>query len=119
VDKRRNLPELVASVEGRIRTAQSQWDASSAARCEECCETLEIAVLEMRELQAEAARTRSAPLGPVGRGLSQIKADVARVAGKVDAATAFCRGMAGVIGLDGAVAPASDSGLRRGSEGQA
>jgi hypothetical protein len=116
VSGRRSLPELLASVEGRLHTANRQWNPVSPDQCDDCRRALDRAIQELEEVRTEAARTPQVPLDRLERRLQQIRLQTEQVSWKVDAATAFCRGMLRTIGQECGPSLATDISACSGGE---
>jgi hypothetical protein len=98
------LGQHVGRAESHVRGALSNWDAGSLPRCEECCELLRRAIGELEDAWRAAENGVPASV-VVKKRLYQLRADVAVMIRLVDAATAFCRGLALRIGTGGNAVP--------------
>lgn len=86
------LLDHLTRTERYVRKARKYWDASSVARCMECAEALRRATKEMEAAcQAAAKGLRSTG---VKTRLERLRGEVDALAGLVDAAIAFSRGLA-------------------------
>ena len=98
------LAERVGRAQDHMHGALKNWDACSLPRCEECCELLRRAIGEL-EGAWQAAEKGAPASAAVKKRLYQLRADVAVMVRLVDAATAFCRGLALRIGAGGNEVP--------------
>jgi len=94
------LGEHVGCAESHIRGALENWDAANLPRCEECCELLRGAIVELEGAWRSALEGAPASV-PVAKRLYQLRADIGVMIRLVDASTAFCRGLALRIGAAG------------------
>jgi hypothetical protein len=96
--------ERVGRAQSRVHGALKNWDAGSLPRCEECCELLRGAIGEL-EGAWQAAEKGTPASAAVRKRLYQLRADVGAMVRLVDASTAFCRGLALLIGAGGNQVP--------------
>jgi len=82
----------IARAEGYVADARSAWDPTQMSSCAECEEYLRRAVAEM-EAACEAAAQAQAEAGAEIR-IKRLRGEVDGLARTVDAAMAFCRGLA-------------------------
>ena len=98
------LAECVGRAQSHMQGALKNWDACSLPRCEECCELLRRAIGEL-ESAWQAAEKGVPASAAVKKRLYRLRADVGVMVRLVDAATAFCRGLALRIGAGGDEVP--------------
>jgi hypothetical protein len=98
------LDESVGRAQSHLHSALKNWDACSLPRCEECCELLRRAIGEL-ESAGQAAEKGVPASAAVKKRLYRLRADVGVMVRLVDAATAFCRGLALRIGAGGNQVP--------------
>jgi hypothetical protein len=100
-----DLQERVTRVEAHVAAALALWRAGQPGRCDECGLSLQAAIGELEDAYRNAGRSGPSLPAPLAQRLERLQTDVNRLTRLVDAATAFCRGMALTIGRDGTPSP--------------
>jgi hypothetical protein len=97
---RGDLEERVERAQAHVQTALDLWRAAKPGDCDECCLSLEAALGEIKNVRQDVEQGGAFPVAPLKKRMKRLTADVNRLTRLVDAATAFCRGMALTIGRD-------------------